>query len=113
MPGYLTKIYANVIIQNYEGYYASVIYAYLSSLGLPLIAEDTSNKGRVDLTIILPDKVYVIEFKVDQPGKALKQIREKGYHEKYLNDNRDVYIIGISFDSKEKNIADFNWEKKL
>ena len=57
--------YTNNIIQNYEGFYASVVYAYLASLGLPLIPEETSNRGCVDLTILLPDKVYVIEFKVD------------------------------------------------
>jgi len=37
------------------------------SLGLRLIAEDTTSKGRVDLTIVLPGKVYINEFKVDQP----------------------------------------------
>ncbi len=103
--------YANNIIQNYEGYYASVVYAYLASLGLPLIPEDVSNKGRVDLTLLLPDKVYVIEFKVDQPGKALPQIRQKGYHEKYCAENRQVFIVGIGFDSKEKNITDVEWQK--
>jgi ATP-dependent exoDNAse (exonuclease V) beta subunit len=104
--------YANKIIQNYEGYYASVVYAYLASLGLQLIPEDTTSKGRVDLTLILADKVYVIEFKVDQPGQALEQIREKEYHKKYLGSNRTVYIIGISFDSEEKNITDFEWEQR-
>ncbi len=103
--------YSQNIIQKYEGYYASVTYAYLASLGLQLIAEDTTNKGRVDMTIILPDKVYVIEFKVDQPDKALAQVKEKGYHEKYIAADKEIYIIGINFDSKEKNITDFNWEK--
>ncbi len=105
--------YANRIIQNYEGYYASVIYAYLCSLGVPLIAEDTTSKGRVDMTILLPEagKVYVVEFKVDQPGKSLGQIREKGYHEKYLEPGKEVYLVGINFDAEEKNITDFAWEK--
>ncbi len=103
--------YANKIIQDYEGYYASVMYAYLASLGLQLIAEDTTNKGRVDMTVILPDKVYVIEFKVDKPGMALEQIKEKGYHGKYIADNQEIYIVGINFDSAEKNITEFEWEK--
>ncbi len=89
--------YANNIIQNFEGYYASVIYAYLASLGIQLIAEDTSSKGRVDLSLILKDKVYVIEFKVDQLGKALEQIKKKGYQQKYMGTDRVVYIVGISF----------------
>ncbi len=103
--------YTQNIIQKYEGYYASVTYAYLASLGLQLISEDTTNKGRIDMTIILPDKVYVIEFKVDQPDKALAQIKKKGYHEKYLAGGQDIYIVGINFDSEEKNITDFEWEK--
>ncbi len=103
--------YAQKIIQDYEGYYAAVAYAYLASLGFQLIPEDTTNKGRVDLTIILPGKVYVIEFKVDQPGKALRQIKKKGYHEKYLDGRRDVHIVGIDFDSSEKNIKEFEWER--
>ena len=103
--------YANKIIERYEGYYASVIYAYLASLGLPLVAEDVSSKGRVDMSIILPQAVYVIEFKVDNaPGSALEQIKEKGYHRKYLADDRTVYIIGIGFDSNKKNITEFEWE---
>jgi len=103
--------YANKIIQNYEGYYASVVFAYLASLGLPLIAEDTTNKGRVDLSIILANMVYVIEFKVDQAGKALAQIKDKKYHEKFLDSDKDIYLVGINFDSEEKNITDFEWEK--
>ena len=103
--------YANKIIQNYEGYYASVVYAYLASLGLRLIAEDTSNKGRVDITIIIDDKVYVIEFKVNQPGKALEQILQKGYHQKYQTNQQEIYIIDINFDSNEKNITDFEWKR--
>ncbi|WP_267926505.1 ATP-binding protein [Desulfolithobacter dissulfuricans] len=104
--------YANKIIEKYEGYYASVIYAYLASLGLPLVAEDVSSKGRVDMSIILPQAVYVIEFKVDNaPGSALEQIKEKGYHRKYMADDRTVYIIGIGFDSNKKNITEFEWEK--
>jgi len=43
----------------------------------------------------------------------LKQIKEKGYHEKYLSGNQEVYIIGINFDSKEKNITEFEWENIL
>lgn len=103
--------YANKIIEKYEGYYVSVVFAYLSSLGLPLIAEDTTSKGRIDLTIITAGKVYILEFKVDQPGKGLAQIKARGYHEKYINTKDDIYLIGISFDSVKRNITEFEWER--
>ncbi len=103
--------YANKIIEKYEGYYASVVYTYLASLGTPMVAEDVTSKGRIDLSIQLTDKIYIIEFKVDQPGRALAQIKERGYHEKFLDSGKTIYLVGINFDSKEKNITDFAWEE--
>ncbi|HID03464.1 MAG TPA: hypothetical protein EYP18_09700, partial [Desulfobacterales bacterium] len=103
--------YANSIIQHYEGYYASVVYAYLASLGLKIIPEDVTNKGQVDMTVFAGDRVYVIEFKVDGPGSALLQIKGKGYHEKHLASGQIVYLVGIEFSSEEKNIVNFEWEK--
>jgi hypothetical protein len=68
--------YTNNQISVYEGYYASIVYAYLASLGLDLSAEDTTNKGRIDLTIKVGNNIYIIEFKVDGEGQALQQIKE-------------------------------------
>jgi hypothetical protein len=54
--------------------------------------------------------IYIFEFKVDDKG-ALAQIKEKEYATKYLNHNKDIYLIGIEFDTKEKNISGFEWER--
>jgi hypothetical protein len=102
--------YVNNTIGSYEGYYASVIYAYLASLGLDLAAEDTTNKGRIDLTVKIDNNIYIIEFKVDGEGKALQQIKERNYHQKYQSTGKDIYLVGIDFDSKERNILGFDWE---
>ena len=45
------------------------------------------------------------------PQNALKQIKDKKYPEKYLSENKDIYLIGIEFDEAEKNISDFEYEK--
>ncbi|MGB9731812.1 PD-(D/E)XK nuclease domain-containing protein, partial [Calditerrivibrio nitroreducens] len=104
--------YTNNELKLYEGFYASVIYAYLMSLGLDLISEDVTNKGRIDLTVFVSDKIYVIEFKVDgKTGEALEQIKEKRYYEKYLNDDKEIYLVGIELSSEEKNIVNFEWKR--
>jgi len=105
------KNYTKNNIQEYEGFYASVIYVYLQSLGLDIVGEDVTNRGRIDLTIKLPNRIVIIEFKVDQKEEALKQIKEKKYYDKYHDENTEVFIVGICFDSKEKNIIEFKWEK--
>jgi len=103
-------------IYEYEGYYASVIYSYFAALGIELIAEDVTNKGRIDLTLKLDDKVYIIEFKVSDEaskdsGLPLKQIKERGYSEKYTDKQTSVYLIGITFSKKDRNISSFEWKK--
>ena len=109
--------YSKNDIQNYEGYYANVIYSYLTGLGIGFIPEDVTNLGRIDLTITTPDmsQVYIIEFKVvdnkNQNGKALEQIKKKKYHEKYLTIAKEIILIGIEFSKEDKNICKFEWER--
>lgn len=97
-------------LYEYEGYFVSVFYAYIKAMGIELIAEDTTNKGRIDLTIKLPSVIYVIEFKTDG-SDALSQIKAKGYHEKYMSDGRAVYIVGVEFDTKDRNISKVEIER--
>ncbi len=104
--------YSKNDIARYEGFYASVIYAWLASAGLPVTVEDCTNKGRIDMAIELENRVYLIEFKVDMEGKALAQIKEKGYAGKYQDKGKEIILIGISFNSRERNIAEFLWEER-
>ncbi len=98
-------------IASFEGYYASVIYAGLASLGLDIAAEDVTSTGRIDLTVKLNGHIYIMEFKVDGQDAALAQIKEKNYHAKYLNEDGDIYLIGIDFDSASRSVAGFEWER--
>ena len=105
--------YANNIISKYEGYYSSVLFTYLMALGYDVIPEDITNKGRIDLTIKMKDKIIILEFKVDQEkDKPIKQIKEKRYYEKYFKESKEIYLIGIVFDSKERNIGKW-WIEKV
>lgn len=105
-------------IAEYEGYYAAVMYAYLCSLGIDTIAEDTGNRGRIDLTLrfTLPDgqkQVYIFEFKViegrDGDGSALQQLQEKNYAAKYNDGTQRVFLIGMEFSKSLRNIVGFEW----
>jgi len=99
--------YTNNDIERYEGFYASVLYACFASIGVDIIAEDVSNKGRIDLTIKAGGRTFLFEFKVTD-GEPLEQIRRMKYYEKYEGER---YLIGIVFDPKARNVSRFEWEK--
>ncbi|MGC8650804.1 MAG: PD-(D/E)XK nuclease domain-containing protein, partial [Hydrogenobaculum sp.] len=104
--------YRNNDIASYEGFYSSVVYALFNGAGLNIRVEDSTNVGRIDLSILSEDAVYILEFKVvedKEEYKALKQIKEKRYYEKYKG--KEVYLIGIEFSKEKKNIVSFEWEK--
>jgi len=101
-------------LSEYEGYYASVFYSYFASLGLDVTPEDTTNHGKIDMTLKFNDFIYIFEFKVIELVKdqnvAIQQIKEKKYYEKYL-DQKNIYLIGIEFSKKDRNIMRYEWEK--
>lgn len=96
-------------IDQYEGFYASIVYSFMVALGYDLIAEDVTNQGKIDLTLIMSDKVLIIEFKLKKHGDvkaAVQQIKEKNYALKYRSSQKPIYLVGISFDPEERNVID-------
>ena len=107
--------YRNNPIAQYEGYWASVFYSHLAALGLELIAEDVTNQGCIDLTVKLPERIYLFEFKVvpDQAtGQALAQLRAKAYADKYRADGRPLHLVGIEFSRQQRNVVGFEVETR-
>ena len=66
------------------------------------------------MTVFLPNSIIIIEFKVDMSDeKAIEQIIEKKYCEKYALDGRDIFMIGMNFCSDKRNIINFDWRQYL
>ena len=99
-------------IAEYEGYYCSVFYSFFAALGLTIKPEDITNKGRIDFTIVMENGIFIFEIKMkSNPKNAIEQIKEKKYHEKYLSEGKEIFLIGIEFDEKDKNLSKFETEK--
>ncbi|GHU36297.1 hypothetical protein AGMMS50256_32710 [Betaproteobacteria bacterium] len=43
-------------------------------------------------------------------GKVLSQIKEKKYADKYRDLNQPIYLIGVEFSKKERNVVGFEVE---
>ena len=98
-------------IAHFEGYWASVFYAYFASLGLQVVVEDSTNRGRMDMTVDFNDCIYIFEFKVieqsKKPNSAIEQIKDKGYADKYRMQGKAIYLIGVEFSETSREVADF------
>ena len=106
--------YTNNAIARYEGYYAAVFYAYFASLGLDVRAEESTSRGRLDMSLRFEGDVFLFEFKVLEqagPGSALAQLRDRGYAEKFRATAAAVYLVGVEFESAKRNIAAFAVER--
>lgn len=106
--------YDNNPISRYEGYYASVFYSYFAALGLDIILEDATNQGRIDMTVKFQGRIYLFEFKVVElvpDGRALQQIKDRGYAEKYRALGQPIVQIGVEFSRVERNVVRFEVEE--
>ncbi len=106
--------YRNNPIAQYEGYYASVFYSYFAALGLDIILEDTTNYGRIDMTVKFNAQIYLFEFKVVEfmpNGKALDQLIAKNYAQKYRTLNQPIHLIGVEFSKESRSVVNFDYAK--
>ena len=101
-------------LQGYEGYYASVVYSYFAAQGLDLVGEESTSGGRADMVVRLNGSVYLFEFKLSGrgvPGRALAQVKEKGYADKHRHLGKPIHLIGVEFSREARNIAVFEVER--
>ena len=95
---------------RYEGYYASVFYAYLQGTGLDVRAEESSAAGRADVAVVLDDAAWVFELKIDErasEGAALAQLRDRGYADRHRRHGRRVHLVGMHFSEGSRTVTAF------
>lgn len=105
--------YRNSPIAQYEGYWASVFYSHFAALGLDITLEDTTNHGRIDMTVMFGEAVWIFEFKVVElvpEGQALAQIQARGYADKYRSRSGPIHLVGVEFSKAGRNIVGFATE---
>jgi len=108
-----TDWYRNNPIAQYEGYYASVFYSHLAALGLDLAAEDASSHGRLDLRLRFNGQLWLFEFKVVElapEGRALQQIKDRHYADKYRAEGLPIHLISIEFSRAQRTLVGFEVE---
>ncbi len=106
-------------LSRYESWYASLLYMSFRGIGADLRVEEVSNRGRSDLVLLHAGQVFVMEFKVVKEAsgtdatldRAMAQIRERGYDEKYRDRGESIHLVGMVFGQAERNLLGIRVER--
>ncbi len=94
-----------------EHYYHTVFYLMLAASGVLVHTEVLTSSGRIDMEVHFRDRIYLVELKCNQSAEeAIAQIKEKKYFEKHLQSGKKILLLGISFSTPERRIADWQVE---
>ena len=88
-----------------------IFHSFLVALGGAAHGEDAGRRGRADDVYERGGRVYVFELKADgDADDAIRQIREKGYADKYRKEGRQIILIGVSFSTEKRKIESWKME---
>lgn len=112
----LTGLFANIAYTRqedpFEHYFQSVIFIVFTMLGKFVRCEQHTFSGRIDCILETEKYIYLFEFKRDDTAEAaLKQIDDMKYALAYAADSRQLFRIGVAFDSEKRILS--GWKAAL
>ena len=112
----LTAIFASIPYdietKRDEGYFHTLFYLMMTASGTDARSSILTCRGRIDLAVIFPEKVYIIEFKCNQSAEtAIQQIHDKSYTDQYRCSGKQIILMGINFSTEQRNLAGWKVEK--
>ncbi|MBR4653064.1 MAG: AAA family ATPase [Kiritimatiellae bacterium] len=91
--------------QNEQSWQA-IMYAVLRVIGINVGGEVRTHKGRIDLTVETATDAYIIEVKRDSTAKkAIEQIQDKSYTDRFRPSGKPITLIGMAFSTKRRTIS--------
>ncbi|QTA81528.1 AAA ATPase-like domain-containing protein [Desulfonema limicola] len=112
----ITGIYASIPYKiedkRDEAYFHTIFYLMVSASGANSRSKVLTCDSRINMTVEFDDKIYIIEFKCNQtPQAGIRQIRKKAYLDLYLQTGKKIILMGINFDTQNRNISGWKVEE--
>ncbi len=93
-----------------ENFYQFGFYYLFTGSRVHAVTEDTGIRGRIDITVELPNVVYLFEFKMDDSAaSAIAQIKDREYARKFKHTGKKVYAVGVSISSEKRVVQELEW----
>ena len=104
--GFFAAIPYDLTDRQNEQSWQAIMYVVLRVIGINVGGEVRTHKGRIDLTIETATDAYIIEVKRDSTAKkAIEQIQEKSYTDRFRPSGKPITLIGIAFSTKRRNVS--------
>jgi hypothetical protein len=96
-----------------EKYFQTVFFVIFRLLGTAIEAESHTNIGSIDAYVRTAKTIYIFEFKLNQNArKAIAQIIDRHYYEKYQNCGLPIRLVGVNFDLAKGRLVTWKEHKK-
>ena len=102
-----------------ENYYESVTHVMFRMTGFDVTSELQNQCGRSDVTVTLPNDVYILELKMDRgrnfdevAQEGLNQIDEKAYPDRFNVSGKKTHKIALVFSSEGKGLLGWKCGKE-
>ncbi len=105
LRAFLASIPYHLRTSNEEVHYQGIFYLICRAMNAAITVEEPTNIGRIDAVVRCPDRIYIFEFKINRSKEeVLKQIEDKKYGEKFIAENKPVFLVGVNFMIEDRNI---------
>lgn len=89
-----------------EKHMVIMLHALCMAMGLNVDGEVHTARGRIDMVIQTKRYIYLIEFKINSyPRRALRQIDDLGYAERFAGDPRRIIKIGANYSTAKRRLT--------
>ncbi len=117
---FIKSLFAGIPYQLHiekEAYYHSLFYVIMELVGIEMISELSTSRGRIDGVIELAQYIYIIEFKYITKNQnveellvsAINQIRDKEYFAPYIKRNKPIKYLAVALN---KEIIEYRIESE-
>jgi Holliday junction resolvase-like predicted endonuclease len=95
-----------------EKFYHALLMMVCIGANIKAQSEYSTSHGRIDLVLEFQKILYVIEIKFNKSAEeALAQIEERHYYTRFMNQERVIILLGLSF-KREPNNFDVTYALK-
>jgi len=90
-----------------SGYFGSLLYAYLASLGLEVIVKGGSSKRKLSLTLLSKKNIYFLDFSIDGSDSTSQKLKDSDSLQRLIAEGKNVFMLSIILSSKDRALTHF------